>query len=407
MPPYRYEIQDSTGSVTTGVVEASSLAEATGQLRHYGGYLLNIIPVSSATSSLVARLKRFRVEFGPGLRDVQSFTSQLAVMIKAGINIRNAIGGIAEQVEKPRFKRIIEQIKRDVESGLPFSEALARNPKVFSQLYVNMVRASELSGNFGQMLERISAYLGQQIETRNMVRGAMVYPAIIAMMAIGTTIFLLTFVLPRFSTLFAGKEALLPTPTKMLLGMSAFLRNFWYLVVGTVAAAVVAFAYSIRTPIGRNYWDQFKLRVPLFRKMLRALYITRSMHTMGELVNAGVPMLETIKITADISGNVVYERLWLSVHLAVKQGDKIAKPLTKQSTLPRNVVQMIAAGEESGKLGVVLQDVADYYAGELRNTIKAMAAMLEPLMIMVMGVIVGFIAMSIILPIFKMSSLVK
>jgi type IV pilus assembly protein PilC len=348
-----------------------------------------------------------RVEFNPGLRDVQSFINQLAVMIKAGINIRNAIGGIAEQVESPKFRRIIEQIKQDVEGGRPFSEALARHPKVFSPLYVNMVRASELSGSFGHMLNRISGYLGQQVETRNMVRGAMVYPAIIALMAIATTIFLLTFVLPRFSTLFAGKEALLPTPTKMLLAISAFLRHFWYLVIAGIGGMGVAFFYAIRTPVGRRLWDRFKLRVPLFRRMFRALYITRGMHTMGELICAGVPMLETLKITADVSGNVVYEQLWASVYSAVKQGEKIAQPLTKQSTLPRHVVQMISAGEESGRLGEVMEDVAEYYAAELRNTIKAMAAMLEPFMILIMGVIVGFIAMSIILPIFKMSSLVK
>ncbi len=406
MPVYKYEIQDSTGSVTTGMLEAGSLSEATGQLRHFGGYLLNVTPAGGAKSA-IDRIRGFRIELGPGLKDVQGFTKQLAVMIKAGINIRNAIGGIAEQVENPRFKKIIEQVKRDVEAGQPFSEALAKHPKVFSQLYVNMVRASELSGNFGHMLERISGYLAQQVETRNMVRGAMVYPAIIAVMAIGTTIFLLTFVLPKFSTLFQGKEALLPTPTKMLLAISAFLRSFWYLVIGTVAAAVAAFVYCIRTPVGKEAWDRFKLRMPLFRKMLRALYITRGMHTMGELISAGVPMPETIKITADISGNVVYRRLWESVHTSVMQGEKIAQPLFKQATLPRSVVQMIASGEESGKLGEVLRDVAEYYAAELKNTIKAMAAMLEPLMIMVMGAVVGFIAMSIILPIFKMSALVK
>ena len=148
MPRYKYEMQDSSGSVITGTVEAASLAEATGQLRNYGGYLLNVLPASMGAMSWLDRIRRFKVEFGPGLRDIQSFTSQLGVMIKAGINIRDAIGGIAEQIENPRFKKIIERIKRDVESGQPFSEALARHPKVFSQLYVNMVRASELSGDF-------------------------------------------------------------------------------------------------------------------------------------------------------------------------------------------------------------------------------------------------------------------
>jgi len=406
MPHYKYEMQDTKGLITTGVVEATSLLEASNVLRNRGGYLLNVAPAAGG-AGVLTRLRTFRVQTGPGLRDVQAFTNQLAVMIKAGINIRSAIEGIADQVENPKFKKIIHQIKQDVEAGHPFSEALAKHPKVFSPLYINMVRASELSGNFGQMLERISDYLGQQVETRNMVRGAMIYPVIIALMAVGTTVFLLTFVLPKFTTLFAGKEALLPMPTVVLITMSRLLRQFWYLVLGGIVGLILAFYYTIKTPIGRHYWDRFKLRVPLFRKMLRALYITRGMQTMGELISAGVPMLETIRITSDVSGNTLFERMWLTVHTAVKQGEKIARPLAEQALLPKNVVQMISAGEESGKLGEVLRDVAEYYAGELRNTIKTVTAMIEPLMICLMGFVVGFIAMSIILPIFKMSSLVK
>ena len=190
-------------------------------------------------------------------------------MIKAGINIRNAIGGIADQVESPKFKAIIERIKSDVESGKSFSDALSRHPKVFSPLYINMVRASELSGNFGHMLERIAAYLGQQVETRNMVRGAMVYPCIIAFMAVSTTIFLLTFVLPKFTVLFAGKESLLPVPTKFLLALSGFLRHYWYLAIAGVAAVAAGFWYFIHTPFGRVAWDSFKLKAPMFKKMFR------------------------------------------------------------------------------------------------------------------------------------------
>ncbi|MCJ7544019.1 MAG: type II secretion system F family protein [Phycisphaerae bacterium] len=406
MPTYKYEIRQSAGGVSSGALDATSLLDATARLRQEGGYLLNVVPITGPASWL-ARVRGLHLELGPGLRDVQNFTNQLAVMIKAGIPIRNAISGIAEQTTSPRFRRILEQIKHDVEAGQPFSQALARHPKVFSPLYVNMVRASELSGSFGHMLERIAGTLGQQVDTRNMVRGAMVYPAIIACMAVATTIFLLTWVLPRFSAIFAGKEALLPMPTKILLGLSAFLRHRWYLVLGGVVAAVVVFVRTIHTPAGRGAWDRFKLRLPLFRKMLRALYITRGLHTMGELLCAGVPMLETLQITADISGNVVYAGLWTNVHAAVRQGEKVAQPLVHQSVLPSSVVQMISAGEESGKLGEVLQDVAVYYSGELRNTIKAMAAMLEPMMIVIMGLIVGFIAMSIVLPIFKMSALVK
>ena len=407
MPSFKYEVRDSAGQISAGVIQAPSLLEASAQLRGRGGSLLNLTPVADGPRGVLARLRRISFELGPGLRDVMNFTNQLAVMIKAGINIRTAIASVADQMENAKFRAIIQRLKSDVEAGTPFSEALARHPKVFSPLYVNMVRASELSGNFAKMLERIAAYLAQQCETRSMVRGAMVYPVIIGVMAIVTTIFLLTFVLPRFTTLFAGKEALLPKPTLALIAISDFVRTRWYVVLVVLIAAGVLFRTWVRTKSGRIGWDRFKLRVPIFRRMLRALYITRGLHTMGELISAGVPMLETLRITAEVSGNILYRALWMQVHTSVKQGEKIATPLAKQKMLPRSVVQMISAGEESGKLGDVLRDVAEYYSGELRNTIKAVTAMIEPLMIVVMGVVVGFIAMSIILPIFKMSSLVK
>ena len=406
MPAYRFEALEADGKPRKGVIEADSPAEATQILRGQGKTLLSLRAVDGPPSWLEV-LKKLNVSSGPGLKDVQGFTIQLAVMIKAGINIRNAIDGAVEQAQNPKFKKILEQIKADVESGRPFSDALTREPKIFSPLYVNMVRASELSGNFGHMLERISAYQARQIETRNMVRGAMIYPVIIAVMAVVTTVFLLTFVLPRFTTLFAGKEDLLPTPTKLLMAISLFLRTYWYGVIAAVGATIAGISYAIKTPAGVEIWDRLKLRLPLIKRMFRALYITRGVHTMGELVSAGVPMLETLGITAAVSGNSVYRRLWQTVEQAVRQGEKIATTLQKRPELPRNVIQMISAGEESGQLGRVLGDISEYYAKELRDTIKAVTGMIEPIMILIMGVLVGFIAMSIILPIFKMSSLVK
>jgi type IV pilus assembly protein PilC len=270
-----------------------------------------------------------------------------------------------------------------------------------------MVRASELSGAFGTMLERIADYLGQQIETRSQVRGAMIYPIIIGVMALSTTVFLLTFVLPKFVVIFQGKEAALPMPTKVILFLSATMRSYWYLFIGGTIAIVWSFIWFINTNVGRVWWDRTKLTLPIFKKLCRCLYISRSMHTMGELVNAGVPMLDTISITANISGNALFKRMWHQVFISVKQGQKISTPLQKCPLLPKGVVQMIGSGEESGKLSEVLCDISEYYQKELKTVIRAVTAMIEPLMIVLMGVIVGFIAMSIILPIFKLSSLVK
>jgi type IV pilus assembly protein PilC len=408
MPHYKYEIRQANGALASGMIEAISLPAASTALRSAGHYVLTLSPVSLASATnLARRLAKASFNLGPGLRDVQAFTSQLSIMIKAGINIRAAVEGIADQVENPKFRGMIQQIKLDVESGKPFSEALARFPKTFGSLYVNMVRASEMSGNFGDMLERVAEYQTQQMETRSMVRGAMIYPCVIGFMAISVTIFLLTFVLPKFVSLFAGKENLLPRPTKALLAISAFMRTYWYVCITGSAGSIWGFLYFIRTSSGRTWWDATKLRIPVFKKMFRALYITRSLHTMGELVNAGVPMLDTLAITAEVSGNCLYSNMWRTVYRAVKQGKKICHPLARERLLPRNVVQMISAGEESGQLAQVLRDVSIHYSKELRNIIKAVTALIEPLMIIIMGFIVGFIAMSVILPIFKLSSLVK
>ena len=407
MPTYDYQIRMPSGAVNAGTVHAGSKTDAAGMLQVHGGQLLAIAEQAGAGRGFMARLRNVNFETGPGLKDVMNFTNQLAVMIKAGINIRSAIEDVGEQVENRKFKAIISKIKSDVECGQPLSDALAKHPKVFSPLYINMVRASELSGNFGHMLERISEFLSQQHETRSMIRGAMIYPAILATMAVATTIVMLTFVLPRFAALFDGHEDVLPKPTKALMAVSHYLQTSWYTLVGGVGLLIGGFLYGKRTPRGRVCWDRTKLRIPLFKRMFRAMYITRGLQTMGELVNAGVPMLETIQITADISGNQLYTDMWESVHTAVQQGSKISQPLQEHDLLPKNVINMISAGEQSGKLGTVLRDVADFYAKELRNTIKAVTSMIEPLMIVIMGVVVGFIAMSIILPVFKMSSLVK
>jgi type IV pilus assembly protein PilC len=404
MPTYRYEVKSAAGKATAGVLNAATLAAAATQLRERGEYIIHLAPADERGKKSGLN---FSITFGPSAKDVQTFTSQLAVMIRAGISIRAAIEGIADQATNPKFKKMLLQMKRDVEGGKQFSEALCRYPKVFSPLYINMVKASELSGGFSRMLDRIAGYLAQQIETRSMVTGAMIYPGIIGTMAVGTTIFLLTFVLPRFMVIFKGKESALPLPTKMLLALSAFTVSYWYILLAAAIAAVWGFVLMIRTDAGRVWFDKTKLTVPLFKKLFRALYISRSLHTMGQLINAGVPMLDVISITADISGNALYRRMWRAVYSAVKQGKKISAPLKKSTLLPRAVVQMITAGEESGKLGEVLDEVSDFYSRELRSVIKSVTAMIEPLMIVMMGSIVGFIAMSIILPIFKLSQLVK
>ena len=405
MPQYRYQARLSSGRIEAGTVAANDSATAAALLRKQGHHILQLTP-SIAGPSLSGLRARLNWSSGPGRKEILDFTTQLAVMIRAGINIRQALEGIAEQTENARFRRILLEIKSDIESGRQFSEAIGRHPKLFGPLYINMVRASEMSGAFAQMLDRIAAYLQQELETRKMVVGASIYPGIIGTMAIGVTVFLLTFVLPRFAGVFEGKEAALPGPTKFLMGLSGIMVQWWWLILIGAAGLITAFLLFIRTDLGGFWWDRTKLSMPIAKRMFRALYISRSLHTMGELLNAGVPMLDTLAITGEISGNRLFRQMWRNVHASVQQGRKIQTQLAKSTLLPKSVIQMVAAGEDSGKLGEVLEEVSEYYHRVLRDAIKAVTSMIEPLMIVVMGSIVGFIAMAIILPIFKMSSLV-
>jgi type IV pilus assembly protein PilC len=349
----------------------------------------------------------FQIDFGPSRKDILNFTNQLAVMVRAGISLQDSLESIGSQITKPKFHAIVMDLKSRIEAGECFSQALNRHTDAFSSLYVNMVAAAEISGSMSAMLQQLVEYLDQEADTRSQVIGAMVYPGIIATMAVTCVTFLLIFVLPRFLLVFAGKEHLLPGPTKCIMAISGGMRNYWFIVFPGIAALITAFWYFTgKTEVGRVWWDKTKLRIPLLKTLCRSLYITRSMHTMGVLTNAGVPILDTISITAHISGNILYERMWRSVHEAVRQGRKIAASLSEYHLMPGNVVQMIQSGEESGTLGEVLRDISDFYARELKTVIKMVTSMIEPIMIVLMGVLVGFIAMSIILPIFKMSSVV-
>jgi type IV pilus assembly protein PilC len=408
MGNYRYQIRTSAGQVQAGVIAADSAGTASTLLRNQGAHILSLSLVAGG-DEVKGFAQKFRElnQGRPSQKHVLDFTTQLAVMIRAGINLRSALDGIGEQTQHPAFKRVLQQLKNDVEGGKQFSEAIAKHPKLFNPLYVNMVRASEMSGSFSKMLDRIAQYIAQQIETKKMVVGAAIYPAVIGSLAVCVTIFLLTFVLPKFADVFAGKEEILPWATKFLMGLSRFMVSSWYLVLGGVVALVGCIYAFTKTELGSFWVDKLKLKLPILKVMFRSMYISRSLQTMGQLINAGVPMLDTLAITGDISGNVIFKGLWRRVHASVKQGKKLTQPLTADGILPRAVTQMISAGEESGKLGEVLDEISVFYAKQLKDNIKAVTSMIEPIMILMMGTVVGFIAMAIILPIFKMSQIVK
>ncbi len=408
MPNYKFQVRTNSGQVQTGILSADSAGTAATILRNQGAHILSLTSQQQfgGAGGFLAKFKEMNAG-KPSQKQILDFTTQLAVMIRAGINLRGALDGIAEQTQHQGFRKVLIQLKQDVEGGKQFSEAIAKHPKLFNPLYISMVKASEMSGSFSRMLDRIATYMAQEIETRKMVVGAAIYPGIIGTMAVGVTVFLLTFVLPKFAAVFAGKEDVLPWATKFLLALSKFMVGNWYFILAAIVVFGGCLYAFLKTEVGTFWADKTKLTVPVVKTMFRSLYISRSLQTMGQLINAGVPMLDTLSITAEIAGNAMFTGVWKKVHAAVKQGRKITQALQKDNTLPRSVVQMISAGEESGKLGEVLDEISAYYQRQLKDQIKAVTAMIEPIMILLMGTVVGFIAMAIILPIFKMSSIVK
>lgn len=388
-----------------GALEDSSVRE--NQRRHPSQNTQGLSSGAAKNQSVLSKILSFKVEQGPSRKDILNFTNQLSVMIRAGISLQEALESIGVQIEKIKFKHIVLDLKDKIESGYSFSQALAEHPKYFSNIYVNMIAAAEISGSLSTMLQQLAEYLDQEAETRSQVIGAMVYPGIIAFMAVSCTSFLMMFVLPRFLTVFEGKEHLLPAPTKIVMNISSFMRGYWHVNIVVLAAMITGFVFFIKTDTGEHIWHKAKLKIPLLKTLCRSLYITRSLHTMGILTNAGVPILDTISITASITGNVLYEKMWRDVYEEVKQGRKISYSLSTSTLMPSSVSQMISSGEESGTLGSVLSDISEFYGRELKTVIKMVTSMIEPIMIVLMGVLVGFIASSIILPIFKMSSAVS
>lgn len=330
-------------------------------------------------------------------------TSQLAVMVETGINLSAALSSIAEQEENPTLKAVLTDLKQRVEQGEDFSVALARHPKHFDKIYVALIKASEQTGALPEMLESISEYQRAQLETRQKVQGAMAYPAVMLVIAVGVTTFLLTFVLPKFTPLFAKKGVKLPLPTVMLMALSDAIVGYWPFWIVGIVAAVVGFVLFRRTAAGRQTLDWIFINLPLVGGVFRKVILSRSLRTLGTMVSSGVSMLDALRLSAEVSGNYFYQQAWLATVDTVIEGNRVCDSLATSPLFPKSLLQMLRAGEETGKLEHVLKKVSSHYDKEVDMSIKSTVTLLEPLMITVMGALVGGIALSMLLPIFSLS----
>jgi type IV pilus assembly protein PilC len=391
---FEFRVRDPLGNVHQGTLDAPTLDDASQQLRRDGFQVLQLEEADDSEALFSPRVSRNEIIYT---------TAQLAVMVDTGITLSDALAGVVEQEENLSLKKVLADLKTSVEGGEDFSAALARHPKLFDRTYVSLVRASEATGSLGEMLERITGYLRKEVETRSKVRAAMAYPAVMMVFALGVTIFLLTYILPKFTPLFKSKGAELPLPTRIMMAASGVVLDYWYLWTAALIALVAGYLLARRTDQGKRLLDLAKINLPILGPMFRKVIISRSVRTLGAMLQSGVPMLEAIKHCGDVSGNYHYEKLWEEVRDQVTAGKRICQVLAGNRLFPRVLIQMISSGEETGKLADVLKRVSDYYDQEVEASIKTATGLIEPIMISFMGVVVGGIGLSLLLPIFSLS----
>jgi type IV pilus assembly protein PilC len=413
MPTFTYTARDGGGNPSNGSLVAGSVEEATQLIRREGKYPTSVEAAvepsessgsSSSSSGSGGAIGSAGIKLSRG--EVIQLSTQLAIMIETGVTLPEALDCVAAQSDKPKVKAAVEDIASSVKSGGDFSTALSRHPRSFPRLYVALIRAAEKSGMLAKLLVRATHYLRDEQDTMRRVKGALVYPTIMLLFAMTTTIFLLTFVLPKFTAIYASKAAALPLPTKILMGISDFLVNHHIAIPVTLAVIVGGgFAFA-RTDPGRRTMHYVQLHVPLLGAMFRKLHLARSVRMIGTMAGAGVPLVDCVNTAHDLCGNVYFQELWTDVLEQIQVGKQFCEPMFNSPLVPRSIAQMIHSGEKSGKLAFVMEQVSGFAEQELKEKITELTRYIEPLMILVMGVIIGGVALALLLPIFTISRVV-
>lgn len=396
MSSYAYVARDDRGQQFTGTLSGASAADVSRQLRAQGRYPVRIDPAAPATSRHHAGLKISRAE-------LLVVSHQLAIMLETGVTLPDALDCILAQSSRPGVRELIEDVATLVKQGTDFSSAISRHPRSFPRLYVALVRAGEKSGSMPRMLARASAYLRDENDTRRRIKGALTYPAIMFGFACMVTLALMVFVLPRFTAIYAAKRAALPTPTRILMATSDFLVGNWMVLVPAVLSAVVGLVIYVRTPGGRDLWHSLQLRLPLLGSMLRQMHLARGLRMMGTMTGAGVTLVDSVEVTQELSDNSRFRELWSRVSQQIQVGKQISEPLADSPLVPPSVAQMLRSGEKSGKLAMVMEQVAGFSEQELKDRIIEVTRYIEPAMIVLMGAIIGGVALALLLPIFSIS----
>ena len=398
MATFAFRAVDIAGIPSRGEVDADSKQDVTDQLRQRGLIVLDIIEKKTSldVEDIFERFRRVKT------RDITVMTRQLATMVSSGMSLLRSFAVLEEQTESKVLKEVLNNVRRDIEAGLSLSAAMERHPKVFNHLYIAMARTGEAAGTLEDSLLRVADQLEKADSLRRQVRAAMAYPAILSLFALGVLFALVAFLVPVFEKVFKDFGGDLPAITKVSVGLSHFVTSRWYLLFLMIAGAIFGFRTWKRSEWGRAQWDAFKLRLPAkIGDVIHKIALARWSRTFSGLVHAGVPILQAIEITGGTAGNVGLERAMADVQESVKRGGTIAAPLKESGVFPTMVAHMVGVGEETGDLDGMLGKVADFYEDEVAAAIKALTSILEPVMIMVVGGIVGFIIVSMYLPMFQ------
>ena len=386
-----------------GAIDGDTEVAAISRLQEMG-YLITSLKRRATQPKVEDLLARFQ---GVKLKDLTVFTRQLATMINAGLTIIASLAILQAQATSQRLREILGKVRGEVEGGLPLSDSLGSHPEAFNQLYVNMVRAGETGGALDDVLARLSTFLEAELALRQKVKSAMVYPILIASAAVGIVGFIVFFILPKFVNVFQDLGVPLPLPTRFLIWVTVASRQYWYVFPLVFIVAVYGFRYYIGTPSGRTWFDGFKLRMPLFGPVNRNVVMARFCRTLGTLIHSGVPILHGLDVVSKATSNVVLIKAIDAVRTSIREGETISGPLQQSGIFPPMVVQMVAVGERTGALDSMLAKVADFYDTEVEYAVAALTSVLEPLLIMVMGGIVGFIVISFYLPLFTLVGAIK
>ncbi|BDV43132.1 type IV pilus inner membrane protein PilC [Geotalea uraniireducens] len=403
MAKFSWEAKSRTGSVQKGVMEAANAGLVENQLKRYG---FSAISVKEEGKGLSMEIKL--PGFAPKVqaKDIVVFTRQFATMIDSGLPLVQCLDILSSQQENKTLKEVLLKVKETVEGGSTFADALAKHPKVFDRLYVNLVAAGEVGGILDTILNRLAAYIEKAMKLKKQIKGAMVYPTTIMSIAVIVVGVILVFVIPTFAKMFADFGGDLPGPTKFVIALSNFVVKYILLIVGLIFASIFGVKKYYSTPKGKKLIDKMALKAPIAGPLIRKVAVAKFTRTLGTMISSGVPIMDGLEIVAKTAGNTVVEEAIFKVRQAISEGKTMAEPLQECGVFPPMVVQMISVGEATGAMDAMLSKIADFYDDEVDDAVSAMTAMMEPLLMVFLGTAVGGLVIAMYLPIFKLASTV-